>query len=133
MDVRSVDILVKIGTGSTVAILGQRGAKFSSTRDKIEVSVKASYPHKQYLPGWNDGNVDVDGLLQVGDGGFVELYNQHMSEELVDVLLTFGDTGEQLVGKALMSSLECDAPREKEPTYTCKLEKSGEWVPTKGS
>lgn len=133
MDVRSVDVIIKIGSGSTVAILGQRGAKLSSSREKTDYTVKTNYPDKVFLPGWNDASIDCDGLLQIGDGGFVEIWNQLMSEELVDIEFVIGDTGEQLSGKAVMTGLDCDAPQDKEPTFTCKLEKSGAWTPAQGS
>lgn len=125
--VRSVDILVKLGND---VILGQRGAKLSSTRETTDYTVKADYPNKVLMPSWESASIDCDGLLEIGTGGFVDLWEQHMGEELVDIEFLIGDTGEKITGKAVLSGLDCDGPQDKEPTYTCKLDKSGAWVAT---
>ena len=127
--VRSVDVIVKIGD---VAILGQRGAKLTVSRETTDYTTKTDYPDKVLRASWNDASIDCDGLLQTGSSGFVDIWDQMMSETLVDIEFTIGD-GDTKTGKAIMTGLDCDAPQDKEPTYTCKLEKSGEWTATSGS
>lgn len=130
-----VDVVIKLdlGGGSSL-LLGQRDAKMTSTREKINMSTKANWPGNVYKYGWHDASIDCDGLLQAGGaGGIATLINKQLEGLIVPAIVEVGDTGETLVGDFLLSEVSLASPHTAEGTMTCKLEKSGVLLATEGS
>lgn len=114
-------------------VLGQEGVKVTQTVDKVEQSSKADFPNKIYVGGWNDGNAECNGLMNVGSGGLADLMITQLEGVTVPIKFIDEDSGEQMTGQALMTEVSADAPKDKTPTVSCKLEKSGAWEWVAGS
>jgi hypothetical protein len=127
-----VDVIVKVGD---VAILGQRGAKMSYPMDMIDLSVKADYPYKKGRPGWEGPiTIDCDCLMEAGGpAGMAGLINTVQARTLVEVVVTIGESGEELSGDAWMLQPEFDAPQGGEATMSCRLQIDGQLTATEGS
>ncbi len=127
-----VDVLVKMdGT----PILGQRNATLSYPIEMIDMTVKADWPFKKQRPGWEGPwSIKCDGLLMAGGaGGIASLINTVKARTPVTVLVTIGDSGEQLTGSAWLVNPEMGAPQGGDGTMACELQGDGELTATEGT
>ena len=126
-----VDVIVKVGG---VAILGQRNATLSFPMDMVDMTVKANYPYKSQKPTWEGPWViKCDGLLMAGGtGGIASIINTVKAKALVAVVVTIGDSGEELTGNAYMVNPEFSAPQDGEGTMACELQGDGALTATEG-
>jgi len=126
-----VDVIVKVGG---TAILGQRNASLSFPVEMVDMTVKANYPYKTQQPSWQGPwSIKCDGLLMAGGtGGIASIINTVKAGAPVAVVVTIGDSGEELTGNAYMVNPEFSAPQEGEGTMACELQGIGELTATEG-
>ena len=126
-----VDVIVKVGG---TAILGQRGATMNYPVELTDMRVKADWPNWKQQPGWEGPCViKCDALLMAGGtGGIASLITTVQARTLVAVVVTIGDSGEELTGDAWMVNPEMGAPQEGEGTMSCELIIDGALTATEG-
>lgn len=130
-----VDVIVEIGTGATAAILGQRNASLTYGAEMIDMTVKADWPYKSSIPGWEGPwTISCDGLLMAGGAnGIAGLINLIKGRTLVNIQVTVGDSGEEFTGTAWMTNVQMNSPQDGEGTMSCELTGEGELTATEGS
>lgn len=129
VEVAGVDMIVKLGSGSPVAILGQRGVTLKITKDKINITTKASTGRaKKFLTGEYEWSIDFDGLV---NAGAATALGSHVTTMLagteLDITLEIG--ADDYTGKGSFTDLSADGPENGEATYKGTIQGSGVLTP----
>lgn len=119
--IRGLDILISIGT---TAIGGQRNGTISTSSNVIDVSNKNSGDWVENISGAKDWGSSLDGLYYVDDEGQKAAIQAYLKATEVDVKVAKGESA-MFTGKALITSLDIDAPYDDAATYSMELTGTG--------
>lgn len=67
------------GTG----LAGARNVSIPRTNAPLDTSAAADFPDKTYMPGWNDGSLDLDGLYVPNDAAWADLLTAYETGAMV--------------------------------------------------
>lgn len=124
--IRGLDVLVKIGTNF---IGGQKNAKIALKSNVIDTSTKTSGDWERKISGAKSWDSTCDGFYYKDDVGYDAAVDAFINSTEVDVIWAKSDSTVGFKGKALITSLDLDAPYDDAMTYdigitgTGKLEK----------
>lgn len=120
-----VNILLKVGSGSTTAILGEQDGKVSIKTDMINNTHKGtSAGTKAYSPGRSELSFECTGAVYVGGTlGIVSLMNTQLSGTELDFSADIdGDTVEC---KVYIEESSVQGKDSEQPTFSLKGRSSG--------
>ncbi len=120
---KGLDILVSIGKQS---IGGQRNASVEMTSETIDVSCKTTGEWTAKIAGAKSWTAECDGMYFDGDAGYTAALTAFTAGNEVDVKIADSESTVGFGGKAIITSMNIDAPYEDAMTYSISLEGTGE-------
>lgn len=124
------DIVISIKDENGVeTVLGQRNIKIKTSTDEIDFSTRPEAGYqvgvawlKEKGAGMSDWGVDLDGVVKLSGitSGFVKMLEAQFKRIECDVVITFADEA-TATGKGFIANMSCDAPYDKEATFTGNL------------
>ena len=120
--VRGLDLIMKIGS---TAIGGQKNAKVSMKSDVLDTSTKTSGDWKRNIAGAKEWSATCDGFYYIDDAGYEAAVDAFINS--TEVTIALANTGNTVgfTGKALITSLDIDAPYDDAMSYDMELSGTG--------
>lgn len=123
-------LLLKVGAvaGSPVTVAGLRNTAIKLSNALVDVTNKDSAGYRTLLQGAGEKSVTItaDGTADSA-AAFSTLQNNAFSNSISTYSLFF-DNGDALECSFQISSFEVAGTYNKEQTFTCTLESSGQWT-----
>lgn len=120
--VRGLDLIMKMGTQ---AIGGQKNANVSMSSNVIDTSTKTSGDWERKISGAKNWSASCDGFYYKDDAGYEAAVDAFINSTEVDVVLATEDGKVGFKGKALITSLDVDAPYDDAMTYSLGITGTG--------
>ena len=116
---------IKVYVGETV--LGyQKNCTLSLESDSIDVSNKNSDGWSDFIPGTKSWTVSCDGQFAVEDAAQGDIIDAFKSNTFVDIEMKNEDDTIHYAGKAMITSLELEAPYDDVFAYSVEFQGKGE-------
>ena len=120
--IQGLNILVHVGE----QVLGaQKNCTLSLEADSIDVSNKNSFGWSDFIPGTKNWSISCDGQFITDDQGQKALMDAYIASTFVDIEMK--NEGETIYykGKAMITSLELDAPYDDVFAYSVEFTGKG--------
>lgn len=120
---RGLDLILKAGE---TAIGGQRGASIEMSSEVLDVSCKTSGDWTAKINGAKSWTCSCDGIYFTDDAGYKAAVTAFLAG--TEVTLELADSGKKVgfTGKAIITSLNIEAPYDDALTYAIEFEGTGE-------
>ena len=120
--IQGLNILVHVGK----QVLGaQKNCTLSLEADSIDVSNKNSFGWSDFIPGTKNWSISCDGQFITDDAGQAALMSAYINSTFVDIEMKNTDESIYYKGKAMITSLELEAPYDDVFAYSVEFTGKG--------
>ena len=120
--IQGLNILVHVGE----TVLGaQKNCTLSLEADSIDVSNKNSFGWSDFIPGTKNWSISCDGQFITDDAGQKALMDAYINSTFVDIEMKNEEETIYYKGKAMITSLELDAPYDDVFAYSVEFTGKG--------
>lgn len=119
---RGLDLILKAGE---TAIGGQRGASIEMSSEVLDVSCKTTGDWTAKINGAKSWTCSCDGIFFTDDVGYKAAIAAFLAGEELTLELATADKTVGFTGKAIITSLNIDAPYDDALTYAIEFEGTG--------
>ncbi len=123
-------MLLKVGTvsGSPVTVAGLRDVTMKLANSAVDITTKDSAGFRTLGQGFGEQAITVTATgVTMSDAAFSTLQNNAFNNSISTYSIFF-DNGDTLECSFQITSLDFASPYDKEQTFTCTLESSGQWT-----
>jgi predicted secreted protein len=118
-------LVTKIMDGATTLAL-QRGAGFGITTDTIDVTTKDDALWKQFLAGHSEGEVTMDGLLDLTGTSLTDLFTKQAAGTAVTVKQTLNSAGTAyLSASCIVTNTKFEGAHDGAQTFSATFKPTG--------
>lgn len=119
---RGLDLILKAGE---TAIGGQRGASIEMSSEVLDVSCKTTGDWTAKINGAKSWTCSCDGIYFTDDAGYKAAVAAFLAGNEVTLELVTSDKKVGFTGKAIITSLNIEAPYDDALTYAIEFEGTG--------